>query len=329
MQSTSQRPLALAVRAELFSHLAALEKAGLPTDKAYSLLKFAPAAQQRVDLARKLMKRGLDPASAGDGAGLFTPIEVNLLRAALAAGSPAPVYKRLADAYNYRLNLEKAVKSRLMLPAFILVLALLVQPLPRLIAGSLSGPGYLGSCLQPLLVLGLLVFLYLQLRDWRQRGGPSALRLRVDHLLPGLPVFGGMHIRSNARDFFENLGMLLEAGLPMFEALPKASAATGNYVIRAEYEKLLPRMQDGATLAQALTGIRYLGSNHIAGYIQTGEASGSLPEMLLRYAKGESEALDHFQQQLADWLPRLIYSAVAVWMAYGILSSSAFRPPAL
>ncbi|GGC95469.1 type II secretion system F family protein [Undibacterium terreum] len=329
MQTPSQRPLSLAIRADIFTHLAAMEKAGLPADKAYSLLKLAPAAQPRLALARKLMARGMNPASAGDSSGLFTPMEVNLLHAAFAAGSPAPVYKRLADTYAYKLKLEKAVKSRMNLPALMLILALFVQPLPRLISGMLSSFAYLRLCLQPLIVIGLLYFLYLQVRGWRQHSGATALRLSMDSLLLGLPVFGTMHLRRNARDFFENLGMLLEAGLPMFEALPKASDAVSNYVIRADYEKLLPAMQRGDTLAQAVAGIRYAGERHIVGFIQTGEASGSLPEMLARHSKGESEAIDHFQQQVADWLPRLAYSAVAVWMAYGILSTSVFKPPAL
>ncbi|WP_394779041.1 type II secretion system F family protein [Undibacterium sp.] len=329
MQNPRQRPLALAVRSELFTHLAAMEKAGLPADKAYGLLKLPPAAQQRLDAARKLIVRGTDPASAGDRTGLFTPMEVSLLRAALAAGSPAPVYRRLAEAYAYKLKLQKAVKSRLMLPVFIMVLALFVQPLPRLITGTLSGAGYLKSCLQPLMVLGLLYFLLGQYRDWRQRGDAGTLRHRVDQALSGLPVFGKMHVRRNARDFFENLGMLLEAGLPMFEALPKATAGICNVMIRADYAEMLPAMQQGETLEQAASRLRYIGEPHIIGFIRTGEASGTLPEMLLRHSRGESEALDHFQQQLADWLPRIAYSAVAVWMAYGILGSTAFRPPAL
>ncbi|MFZ6645545.1 type II secretion system F family protein [Undibacterium sp. TJN25] len=329
MQNLRQRPLALTARTELFTHLAAMEKAGLPADKAYGLLKLPPAAQPRLDAARKLIVRGIDPASAGDRTGLFTPMEVSLLRAALAAGSPAPVYRRLADAYAYKLKLEKAVKSRMMLPAFIMALALFVQPLPRLITGSLSGAGYLKSCLQPLLVLGLLYFLYGQYRDWRQRSGPTAPGLAMDRLLTRLPVFGNMHVRRNARDFFENLGMLLEAGLPMFDALPKASGAVGNHVIRADYEEILPRMQQGDTLEQAASRLHYLGDTHVIGFIRTGESSGTLPDMLMRHSRGESEALDHFQQQLADWLPRLAYSAVAVWMAYGILGSTVFRPPAL
>ena len=53
---------------------------------------------------------------------------------------------------------------------------------------------------------------------------------------------------------------------------------------------------------------------------------GSLPEMLLRFADGESEAVARFQVQLAEWLPRLFYGAVAMWMAYQILTGSAFNP---
>jgi general secretion pathway protein F len=40
----------------------------------------------------------------------------------------------------------------------------------------------------------------------------------------------------------------------------------------------------------------------------------------------ETEAVRHFQQQVADWIPRIVYGVVMLWMAYSILTSGAFMP---
>src|SRR4051812_27135540 len=78
--------LPLAARAHLFAHLAAMEKAGLPADRAYALLDLGPAVRARQDTFRRLTARGVAPSLAGLNSGLFTQFESRLLAAAFAAG---------------------------------------------------------------------------------------------------------------------------------------------------------------------------------------------------------------------------------------------------
>jgi len=40
--------------------------------------------------------------------------------------------------------------------------------------------------------------------------------------------------------------------------------------------------------------------------------------------KLESEDISRYNQKLADWIPRMVYGLIMVWIAYGILSSGAF-----
>ncbi|UUZ53955.1 hypothetical protein LP419_36320 [Massilia sp. H-1] len=54
---TRFRPLPLPVRALLFQHLAAMEKVGVPAERAYALLDLGPAARPRVQAFQKLTAR--------------------------------------------------------------------------------------------------------------------------------------------------------------------------------------------------------------------------------------------------------------------------------
>ncbi|UUZ48371.1 hypothetical protein LP420_36910 [Massilia sp. B-10] len=87
---TRFRPLPLPVRALLFQHLAAMEKVGVPAERAYALLDLGPAARpagtgfSEADRARYRAVRGRSASS-----GLFTVFEARLLRAAFSMQQPA------------------------------------------------------------------------------------------------------------------------------------------------------------------------------------------------------------------------------------------------
>jgi general secretion pathway protein F len=106
----------------------------------------------------------------------------------------------------------------------------------------------------------------------------------------------------------------------MFDALPRAVATVSSCTVRDDFARLQPMMEQGASLAEAVAKLHFQGKFPARSFVTTGEGSGSLPEMLLRFADLESEAVANFQVRLADWLPRLFYFGVAGWMAYQILN---------
>jgi general secretion pathway protein F len=319
-------PLPYAQRSDLFSQLAALEKAGLSAQMAFSTVKLPATNQSRLNAMRALLARGRDIPSAGFQTGVFSEIETHLLRAATSAGSPAQTYRRLADTYALKVRLSKKIRSRMMLPITVFLIALVVQPLPGLVSGALSAGGYVWHVLRPLLAIGLGYRLVRWLPEWLADAPPSCMRTQTEACLIQLPVVGALHVRSNVRDFFESLALMLEAGLPMFDALPKACKTIHNQKIRTAFSRLLSNMKQGATLGMALETVPYLGDRRIIEFVKTGEASGTLPEMMFRHIQFETDAIAHFQEQVAEWLPRLIYGAVALWMAYGILTGGGFQP---
>lgn len=329
MRQTFVKPLAFRVRADLFNSLAAMEKAGLPVAKAVALLSPSAAARVRFEKFRHLVTQGVDVATAGKKSTLFTPLEVSLLSAALHAGSPATTYRRLADSYTRQAQQIATIKSSLLLPSLVFIIALLVQPLPSLIAGTISGWGYLALVLRPLAALLALVYLVTRLKNWFAHAPATPTQTWIARQLTQVPVFGAMHVRRNNHDFFAALALLLEAGIPMFDALPKAAEVISNSVIREDFSRLKPRMLQGVTLAQAVEQLAFVGNAHVVGYIQTGEGSGTLPEMLLRFTNAESDAVSHFQKQVADWLPRIVYGLLVLWIAYGILTASPLMPQGL
>lgn len=327
MNQSPHKPLPYRLRAELYIQLAQMEIAGLPFNKAFALLEVAAPAKSRLIEMKKLTARGINPAKAGERSGLFTRLEARLIHAALSAGSPAVMYRRLADFYTQRSLQLAMMKSRMMMPALVLLMALFIQPLPALIGGSISAGGYVLQILKPIIVLAVLFFggrlFWSHLLSQAQNSPLETLLLRV-------PFLGPLTVRRNVRDFFESLALMLEAGMSMLDALPAALETVEVGVIKQAFSQIAPRIEKGAALAGAITGLAHItretSGQRLIEFVTTGEASGTLPEMLLRHTRMETEAINGFYQQLAEWAPRIFYGLIMLWMAYGLLTGGGFMP---
>jgi hypothetical protein len=48
--------------------------------------------------------------------------------------------------------------------------------------------------------------------------------------------------------------------------------------------------------------------------------------MLLRYSAAETAAIDQFDDLIAEWIPRIAYTATALLIGYGMIQGGAFMP---
>jgi len=320
MTSSRFKPLSYRIRAELFLQLSRLEQAGLPYDRAMATVALPAPGTRRLKAMQALAARGVDAATAGQQSGLFTALEARLVRAALNGGSPARTYERLAGYYSQRAMQWTAMKSRLMLPGVMLALALVVSPLPALIAGTLSVAGYTWQVIWPVLSIAAIVAM---VRWLGSRGGES----RGKSFHQRIPLYGPIFVRTNLRDFFESLALMLEAGVPMLAALPAAIETVSDGNIRRELARVRQRVEHRETFAAALEDVSYLHGSSAIAFVHAGEQSGTLPEMLRRHAAIETEAIADFYERVTVWLPRIVYLLVAIKIAAGILLSGALGPP--
>lgn len=315
------KPLSDQIRAQIHAQLAALERAGLPVADAVGMLRL-PREQDRVARVVRDLRRGQSLADAGASAGLFTPLETAVLRAAILAGSPAAAHERLGASAAARARRIAQMQARLLMPLAVLAIALFVQPLPALISGSIGVGAYLWQSVGTLLLLaGCFAALQQVVKRHRDRSdGPG--RIAIEQLLLRLPVIGDLLVRGQAQTFFENLALLLESGVSMFSALPVASATLNLRTLRAQFDQLLPLMQAGASLSNAARTLDCLGNPAVIGMIATGEGSGTLPELLKRYAQGEGKLVSERQEMLATWIPRIVYAVILAWMASSLIGGA-------
>jgi general secretion pathway protein F len=315
-------PLSDHLRAQVHSQLAALERAGVPVADAVGMLRLPRAVQERVTRVARELRAGRPLADAGADGGLFTPLEAAVLRAATLGGSPASAHERLGKSATARARRAAQLRARLLMPLFVLTIALFVQPLPALVSGSIGGGEYLWRSVGTLTMLagGVAALQHLIRRHSGGSEGPG--RIAIEGALLRLPFIGELLTRAQAQAFFENLALLLGSGVAMFDALPAAASTLSFRTLRARFDTLLPLMQAGASLATAARTLDCLGNEAVIGMIATGEGSGTLPELLTRHAHGEGQLVSERQELLATWIPRIVYGALLLWMAMGLIGGA-------
>jgi general secretion pathway protein F len=303
-----------------------MEEAGLPFDRVLDIVHLPPSEAARLKATGRWIRRGVGIAEAGQRSGLFTPLEASLVRTATLSGSPARTYRLIADQCARRAARIKALKSRMIIPGIMIAVWLILGPVPNLVAGSLTLSSYLVKHLLPWIGAGVTAYLLLDLLRRRPPGAHSSWGILLDGVLPFLPLFGPMEVRRNLRNFFDSLALLLEGGVPMLEALPVALDTVRNQALKSQLAQIKPRIEAGTSFGQALAGLSLFGRTQGYELIRTGEASGALPRMLLRYSEAETAAIDRFDDLVVEWLPRLVYTSTALLIGYGMIHGGAFLP---
>jgi type II secretory pathway component PulF len=308
--------LTSAQRAVLFRALARLLSSGIAADRAVAAMADLLGAghQHRFRGASASMAGGASLAEAGSRFGLLNARDRELIHLAEVSGTLHRAAALLADAYGHRARVFAALRRRMMLPLFVLVLASILLPLPALLAGRTGAGEFLWRALSPvaalLLVAGLVKGL---IRRTAARGDSPASRwlLRV-------PALSRALAQVNRLELMEGLTLLLGAGVPVKAAVEGAIDALTNPAARSLYAPALLRLEE-AGLSGALRSVGVLESDEFA-VASASEQAGRLAEGLQRVAGKLRGGLEYRLDLASEWLPRGIYLVILALAAAGLMA---------
>lgn len=297
-------------RAALFSVLAKYHEAGLPLDAALlECSKQEPSLKKSASRAASLMRGGMPLDKAGLTAHLLRPWEARLLAVGGCHGNLNLALSEVARHYENSSSWWRQLRSRLLLPAAVLILGWLTLPVPKLISGELSIFAYLAGN-------GIILALIWLAWRWMARsdGYPSFLDSFLHQRGPAGKLLWTYH-RSR---FLNALALLLEAGVPAREALLETVNSCRSPKLRVAWQGTINSLDGGETLANTLKVHRVLDAT---GYslVDTGEASGKLVDMLKHERDRLADDLQLKLDILAEWLPRMIYVGVLLLLFYRVI----------
>jgi type II secretory pathway component PulF len=117
------------------------------------------------------------------------------------------------------------------------------------------------------------------------------VRARIDGLLLGLPIVGGLRLGFASARACRALGGMLTSGMPLLPALDAAATATGDLEVSRRLANSRAAVARGARLTQALEAQRAL-SPLALQLVGVGEATGRLGPMLSRAGELVAEDAD-------------------------------------
>ena len=305
--------------ATLFTQLEHLESAGLPAFQAYSILMQSETKlKKQLVLMLQQLKSGRQISEAGFRAGIFNETQKTLIHAAEISGRLAEVYGQLACYYTDLSNRNKKIKSRLYFPALMLIISMFIQPLLEFISSEINVFDFLQLTFGRLLVIGMGVSILVQLPRILRNLGVEAEWHRLQLKIPAVAKW---IIHRQVNELFFILAIMLESGLPFAEALPKAVACIRNICLKEQFIPALAMLGSGASVVDTLMKVPSINAT-ILNIVNSSEQSGKLASGILHFTQLESETIRLQDDALAEWLPRLAYSIIAIGLAYSIFGNN-------
>ena len=158
------------------------------------------------------------------------------------------------------------------------------------------------------MIVGVILIVY-SVRSWAKSEDG---RRQWEGLLLRLPVVGPLTSQFAMARFCRMLGTLLNAGVPLVQALNVARRSIGNQILVDAVSKSIDRVKEGAQLGASLADCRNLFPGSVLEMISVGEESGKLDAELVRIAVVTEADLDrNLKTAVALAEPALLFCIAA------------------
>ena len=240
----------------------------------------------------------------------FDALYCNLVEAGEAAGILETLLERLATYQEKTLEIKRKIKSALIYPvavlvvAFVVVAVIMIFVIPAFkevftsFGADLPAPTLFVMGMSEIfvqywwLIFGVLIGgVYFFMESWKRS---EKMQKTMDRLLLKVPVFGDLIYKSAVARWTRTLATMFAAGVPLVEALDSVGGASGNAVFAEATEQIQKDVSTGTALTTSM------------------QATGIFPIMVLQMAAigEESGALDHMLSKAAEFYEGEVDEAV-------------------
>ncbi len=238
----------------------------------------------------------------------FDNLYCNLVEAGESAGILDQLLDRLAVYMEKTEAIKSKIKSALMYPitvlivAFVVVAVIMIFVIPAFkevfssFGGELPMPTLVVIAMSEFFVkYWYLIFggigggFYFFMESWKRN---EKMQQFMDRVMLKLPIFGTLVDKSCIARWTRTLSTMFAAGVPLVEALDSVGGAAGNSVYTAATLKIQHEVSTGTALTVAMTNVNLFPSM-VLQMCSIGEESGSIDHML-------GKAADFYEAEVDD-----------------------------
>jgi type IV pilus assembly protein PilC len=251
----------------------------------------------------------------------FDALYCNLVEAGEAGGILEALLERLAIYQEKTLALKSKIKSALMYPiavlvvAFVVLVVIMIKVIPAFkevfssFGADLPAPTLLVIAVSEFFVAWWPVIFgvmfgggYVFMQAWRRS---EKMQMVMDRLLLRIPVFGALINKSVIARWTRTLSTMFAAGVPLVEALDSVGGAAGNAVYAEATQKIQRDVSTGSALTTSMQSSGVF-PNMVIQMASIGEESGSLDHMLGKAAEFYEEEVDDMVKGLSSLMEPII-----------------------
>jgi type IV pilus assembly protein PilC len=324
--SIKQKDIAVFTR-----QLATMMKAGVPLLQAFDIVARGAANPRLTKLLtdiRSDVETGTSLSVAFRKHPMqFNALYCNLVEAGEQGGILEQLLERLAIYEEKTMQLKQKIKSALVYPVAVMVVAFVVLTIIMLFVipsfkevftsfgADLPAPTLAVMWLSEQFVsywyilFGVIIGgSYFFLQTWRRS---EKMQMTMDRLFLRLPVFGDLIRKAVLARWTRTLSTMFGAGVPLVEALDSVGGAAGNAVYAQATEQIQREVSTGTALTMAMqnTGVF---PTMVLQMASIGEESGSLDHMLGKAAEFYEEEVDEMVKGLSSLMEPFIIVILGV-----------------
>jgi type IV pilus assembly protein PilC len=292
--------------------LATMMKAGVPLLQAFDIVGRGnpnPSVTKLLNDIRTDVETGTSLSTAFRKFPLyFDNLYCNLVEAGESAGILDQLLDRLAVYMEKTEAIKSKIKSALMYPitvlivAFVVVAVIMIFVIPSFkqvfssFGGELPAPTLVVIAMSEFFIQfwylifgGLFGGVYFFMQAWQRN---KKMQRVMDRIMLKLPIFGVLVEKSCIARWTRTLSTMFAAGVPLVEALDSVGGAAGNSVFEDATLKIQQEVSTGTALTAAMTNANLFPSM-VLQMCAIGEESGSVDHML-------GKAADFFEAEVDD-----------------------------
>jgi type IV pilus assembly protein PilC len=297
--------------------LATMMKAGVPLLQAFDIVgkgNANPSVAKLLNDIRADVETGTSLNAAFRKYPIyFDNLYCNLVEAGEAAGILDQLLDRLAVYMEKTEAIKSKIKSALMYPisvivvAFVVVAVIMIFVIPAFkstfesFGADLPAPTLLVMAISEVFVaywwlifgsIGLGFYFFMQ--AWKRN---EKVQMAMDRVMLKMPIFGPLVEKSVIARWTRTLATMFAAGVPLVEALDSVGGASGNFVYLQATEKIQREVSTGTSLTTAMSNANIF-PNMVLQMCAIGEESGSIDHML-------GKAADFYEAEVDDMVAGL------------------------
>lgn len=319
--------------------MATFLRAGVPMTEALDNLRQDAANKRFKEVLADVLDRVTGGRSVTESlsmhADVFPSYFMALLGSAELTGQMDEAFDQLHTYIRRDLELTRAVRKALIYPAVLLGVAILVVlvivifaipkfadffadfdaelPLPtRMLMGLADFVGSPAGMVTGLILLVLIIATALYIRTTPGRRNLHALQLKI-------PLISTVVTYSSTERFTRVLSALLDAGVPLPDALPTSIDCANNLVYKERLSESMEGVLAGRGFAEPLLQTE-LFPNAVIQMVRVGERTGELADQLDNAAGFYEEELGYAVDKLTAWFEPMMILVIGVVVGFVALA---------